>query len=342
MALRTDGPLAARRIAPSLTELFGHEVAGEELTAEDGKTGARLERVVVDGRPYVLKHLHLADDWGMRASGDLAVRAVAVWRDGWLDRLPAAIDHAVVDAAWDDRPDGRGAVLVMRDVGDHLVPEGDTELPLGQHHAFIDHMAQLHTTFWAAQGTPGLLPLSTRLVFFGPGLGETERARGGTDVVPTQLLPEGWARLPERAPQAAAIVAELLDDPTPLVAALTATPQTFVHGDWKAGNLGSHPDGRTILLDWAVPGIAPGCFDLAWYVCLNRARLPESKEAAFQTYRDALERHGIDTAGWWDRQLALCLLGIMLVFGWEKALGDGDELAWWEHQVVAGSRWLDR
>jgi aminoglycoside phosphotransferase (APT) family kinase protein len=98
--------------------------------------------------------------------------------------------------------------------------------------------------------------------------------------VPTQLVPAGWARLLVRASQAATIVAELLDDPVPLAAGLTATPQTFVHGDWKAGNLGSHPDGRTILLDWAVPGIAPGCIDLAWYVCLNRARLPESKEAA--------------------------------------------------------------
>jgi hypothetical protein len=342
MTPRIDGPVPSRHVVASLTELFGHEVSGEELTGDDGKTGARLERVVVDGRPYVLKHLHLADDWGMRASGDLAIRAVAVWRDGWLDRLPRTIDHTVVAAAWDDRAERRGAVLVMRDVGEHLVPEGDALLPAEQHRNFVAHMAQLHATFWDRQGTPELLPLSTRLVLFSPLLGDTERALGGTDLVPTRLVPEGWLRLAERAPQAAAILRDLLDDPAPLAAGLTATPQTFVHGDWKAGNLGSHPDGQTILVDWAIPGIAPGCLDLAWYVCLNRARLPESKEATFAAYRAALERQGIETGDWWDHQLALSLLGIMLLFGWEKALGDDDELAWWEERVLAGVRWLDR
>ncbi len=304
----TDPP---RRVAGSLTELLGREVSGEVLTGDDGKTGARLERVTVDGHRYMLKYLHLDDDWAMRATGDLAIRAVAVWRDGWLDRLP---------------PD--------------LVPEGDDELPREQHGAFIDHMTELHATFWGTAGTPGLCPLATRLILFGPQLGETECAYGGTDLVPTQLVPEGWSRLTERAPEAAAIITGLLADPTRLLTGLTETPQTFVHGDWKAGNLGSHPDGRTILLDWAIPGIAPGCFDLAWYTCLNRTRLPESKEDTFARYRVALEARGIDTADWWEQQLTLCLLAIMLNFGWEKALGDADELAWWEDRVLAGARWL--
>jgi len=342
MAALSEDPPSTRAVARSLRDLFGRDAVGEELTGEDGKTGARLERITVDGRSYVLKYLHLADDWLMRATGDLGIRSVLVWQDGWLDRLPAELDHAVVAAAWDDRPEGRGAVLVMRDVAPHLVPEGDEELPIDQHHAFIDHMATLHAAFWGCTSTPGLLPLSTRLLLFGPLLGATERARGGSDPVPTELAPRGWVRLAERAPRAAEIVGALLTDPTPLVTGLEATPQTFVHGDWKAGNLGSEPDGRTILLDWAVPGIAPGCYDLAWYVCLNRARLPETKEATFHRYRDALERHGIDTAGWWEQQLALCLLGVMLAFGWEKALGDGDELSWWVQQVHAAEAWLER
>ena len=44
------------------------------------------------------------------------------------------------------------------------------------------------------------------------------------------------------------------------------------------GNLGRHPDGRTILLDWAFPGRAPPATDLAWYVALNVERLPQSKD----------------------------------------------------------------
>jgi hypothetical protein len=68
-------------------------------------------------------------------------------------------------------------------------------------------------------------------------------------------------------------------------------------------------------------------------VALNQARMPESKEATFDRFRASLERHGIDTAGWFERQLDLCLIGIIVTFGWEKALGDEAELRWWEKRV---------
>ena len=326
-------------VARSVAELFGQEVDGEPLTA-DGKSGAHIERVVVDGQSFVLKYLHPADDWLMRATGDDQHRPLTLWRHGWLDRLPDCIDHAVVGAAWEDRTDGPAGVLVMRDVSASMVPDGDNVLPLEQHLGFVDHMAQLHVAFWGCEDTLGLLPLSERFVWFGPNLAERELARGGADPVPTRFVPAGWNRLAERAPRTARIVFDLLDDPAPLTTALATTPLTLVHGDWKAANLGSHPDGRTVLLDWDLPGVAPACADIAWYVCLNRSRLPQSKEAALAAYREALERHGIDTAPWWERQCALSLLGTFLLFGWEKALGDGadaaEELGWWETQVLEG------
>jgi hypothetical protein len=73
---------------------------------------------------------------------------------------------------------------------------------------------------------------------------------------------------------------------------------------------------------------------------LNRARLPQSKEATIDAYRDALEARGIDTAPWFDHQLALSLLGISVCFGWEKALGDDDELQWWQDRADHGMRRL--
>ena len=107
------------------------------------------------------------------------------------------------------------------------------------------------------------------------------------------------------------------------------------------GNLGSYPDGRTILIDWAYPGEGPACWDLAWYLALNRARLPESKELTIEAFRTALDRYGIDTNGWFDRQLDLCLLGMMATFGWEKALGEEAELRWWEAAAERGADRLD-
>ena len=47
-------------------------------------------------------------------------------------------------------------------------------------------------------------------------------------------------------------------------------------------------------------------------------------------FRAALEDQRIDTSSWWQQQLDLCMIGIMATFSWEKALGDTDELSWWE------------
>ena len=134
----------------------------------------------------------------------------------------------------------------------------------------------------------------------------------------------------------------LLRDLAPLEDALGRVPHTFVHGDWKAANLGSHPDGRTILLDWGeVPGEASPLADLSWYLALNAARLPQSREDTIAYYRQALEGHGVDTGPWWDEALALELLGAMVQFGWEKALGGpGPELEWWESQSIKGAELL--
>jgi hypothetical protein len=95
-----------------------------------------------------------------------------------------------------------------------------------------------------------------------------------------------------------------------------------------------HPDGRTILLDWALPGSGPACWELCWYLALNRARLPETKEATIARFRASLEGRGMDISRWFERQLDLCLVGVMSTFGWEKALGDDDELHWWERRVM--------
>jgi hypothetical protein len=78
------------------------------------------------------------------------------------------------------------------------------------------------------------------------------------------------------------------------------------------------------------------------YLALNCGRLPRghTKETTIADFRVALERHGVDTAGWWDRQLGLCLLGTLVQFGWEKALGADRELGWWCDAARNGARWL--
>jgi hypothetical protein len=334
----SPGPISPtpRPVASSIDELVEGATGRRAFRNDDGKSGSSFERLEIDGERYVLKTMHVHDDWLARGLGDLGCRQVTVWAAGLLDLYPPSLDHTVVGAARGFGPSGWGAALLMRDVGELLVPEGDDPVPLKQHAAFVDHMAELAARLWGWTDTVGLTPPSIRWSLFGDDMLACERERGWPDAVPP-IAARGWRAFAQRAPgDMRDAVRELRRAPWVLADAQATTPSTFLHGDWKMGNLGSHPDGRTILLDCAYPGEGPACSELGWYLAINRSRLPESKEATIERFRAALERHGVDTTAWWDRQLDLCLLGMLVQFGWEKALGDDAEFAWWVERARAG------
>lgn len=326
-------------VAATAEELLAGATARVVVDPSDGKSGSSFERVTIEGRRYFLKALSPAGDWIMRITGDYEHRPLLVWQAGIIHGAPACIDPAIVGMALEGEHEHAVLSILMHDVGEHLVPEGDEPIPLAQNRGFVEHLAALSATYWEWEDTIGLVPLHHRFRFFAPDNIAAELARDDVPV-PIRVADEGWRVLPERAPRLAEVLAGIHYDPTALTLALQDTPATFLHGDWKLGNLGSHPDGRTILLDWAYPGQGPACYDLAWYLALNRSRLPESKEATIEAFRSALEHHGVDTSGWWEEQLDLCLLGIMATLAWEKAVGDDAELRWWESRALEATRWL--
>jgi hypothetical protein len=323
----------ARAVAESVDELLGGAVRLGDHDTAARRSGARFEAVEVDGARCVVKYVHPDLDFTMRVSGDLGCRPRRVYELGLMDAAPELIDHAVLGAARWGRG-GFGVALLMRDASADLVPECDDALADEQHAAFLDHAAGLAARLWGWHDDaddPALLPYRLRWSWFAPHLLATEADLGFPEPVPRTAL-AGWSRFDRRAPaDVAGAGAALLRDPAPLVEALLPTPSTLLHGDWKLSNLGTAADGRTVLLDWAYPGEGPVAHELAWYLALNRSRLPLgcTKEATCVAFEAALRAHGVDTAGWWDRQLALCLLGALVQFGWEKALGDDAELGWW-------------
>ena len=330
-----------RPVAGSVDELLaGARRLGDHHSA-DARSGARLERVEIDGQRCIVKYVHPESDFTMRVSGDIGCRPRRVWAAGLMDACPELIDHATLGAApWG--PNGWGVALLMRDVSSELIPPGDEPITEHQHLAFVDAIAGLSARLWGWEDDLELLPHRLRWAWFGRSQLDGEAALGFPERAP-RIATEGWARFATRAPaRLVAIVEALRLDPTPLSDAVRSTPQTFLHGDWKMSNIGLGTDGRVILLDWAYPGQGPVAHELAWYLALNRARLPvgHTKESTIDALRDALERHGIDTAGWWERQVSLCLLGAVVQFGWEKALGDDDELGWWSDAGMAGASWL--
>jgi len=346
-------PIAMNYVAPRrvvydcLEDLLDVLAAGREWRLEpmgkhvDSLSGAPFERAIIDDEHYVVKHISRDLDWVMRVLGDGAdgtrPRPLTMWQEGLLDALPDEIDHVIVGIAHD--PSTGHLHQVMRDVGAAMVPAGDFAVPLDQHRRFLDHMAAMHAKYWGFEDRYGLTTTQHRYGFAHPAVTEAEAAAGHDDDIP-RMFPDGWAAVRAQFPDAAEIALALAADAGPLNAAMAHGPRTLVHGDWKFGNLGSLPDGRTVLLDWAWPGEAGPSVDLAWYLAVNCDRLPESKEDAIGAYRSSLERRGIATGQWWDRQLELALLGAFVQLGWSKP-GDPVELAWWTDRVVATSRSLD-
>lgn len=320
-------------VAASVEDLIGGADDRRPFPNPDGRSHARFEKVWIDGVPHVIKYLDPDHDFTMRVSGDLRSRTVRAWAAGLLDAAPDLVDHAIVGAALGGGRNGWGAALLMRDVSGELLPQTDEVIPADQHDAFLDHLAAFCAATWGWHDDPisgpGLLPYAARWAWFGDAALEGERALGWPEAVP-KIAEDGWRRFEECAPaDVAGVVAELRRDVTPLAEALQQTPSCLLHGDVKASNTGRTADGRTVLIDWAYVGEGPACHELTWHLALDRSRLPISKEDTASAFRAALERHGVATADWWDRQLALCLLGGLVQFGWEKALGDSGELDWW-------------
>ncbi len=337
--------LRPRPVAASVDELLeGAERLGV-VDSGDVRSAAGLERVRIDGEACVVKYVHPDLDFTMRVSGDLGCRPRRVWAAGLMDLAPDLIDHAHLGVAPWGR-NGWGAALLMRDVSQELVPAGDDPVPEDWHLGFLASSTGLAARTWGWEDDHGLLAPHLRWAWFGEVQLAGEADLGFPEAVP-RIAFDGWARFEQRAPaDVAAVVAELRRDTRPLADAVRTTPQCLLHGDIKFGNLGRSADGRTVLIDWTFPGEGPICHELAWYLSLNRARLPigHTKASTIEAFRSSLEGHGVPTDDWWERQLGLCLLGALVQFGWEKALGDGPdeaaELAWWVDAAREGARLL--
>jgi hypothetical protein len=327
------------RMLPSVEALLADYGERRPFGTADSLSGSRFEAVEGQGERLIVKYVSLDDDWIMRATGDIDCRALRLFASGILDRLPSDIDHATLALApLRSRSGHRGAAILMRDVADLLVPEGDTRVSLETHARFIEHMAAMHAAYWDFTDEHELFPLAHHYTLLTPTMAALEAERGSGDGVPPAVS-AGWRALRHAAPAAAPTLDALAADPGPLVLALQRTPMTLVHADWKFGNLGEHRDGRTVLLDWDRCGAAPPTIDIAWYCAVNCDRMPETKEAAIARYRSALEHRGVTTRGWWDAQLGLALLGGALQLAWSKT-EDAQELGWWADRVVEGARLL--
>ena len=339
-------PVRSTRHAPFTG---GHSASGSSFLAVETNDGA--------GPRFVVKLSSPACDWIVRGTGDEGGREAVVWESGLLDRLPPELTHAVLACSRGEA----GWAILMRDVGEALLPDpvaGGDPIGADDHERYLDALAALHATFWqepeAADPALGYCRPLHRYTVFSP---ETARREAEH---PNEVI--GWLRAGWDAfftlvePDVADLIRRLHDDPGPLCAALARYPQTVVHGDPRAANLGIErgPRPRVVLLDWHLVGPGMPGADLAWYRWDLAYRLPVAPETAIARYRARLaDRLGarFDEAWWWP-QLELSLLGQVVRGGWGtawRAIGHPSpavreaaqaELAWWSAGARAGARWL--
>src|SRR5688572_2269688 len=111
------------------------------LDGHDGRSGARLERGLLDGaQRVVVKTVEPGGDLTLVLGGDPGGRELRLWADGVLDRLPPGIGHAVLGAGWI----AGQQVTVMRDLG-AAVLTWDRRLDADELHRLFAGLAAVHT-----------------------------------------------------------------------------------------------------------------------------------------------------------------------------------------------------
>src|SRR5436305_15056702 len=129
-----------RPVPDELADMLTGTTERAGLDEAPGKSGATLERVVIDGQACVLKHLDLGRDWTMRASGCLRGAPLVLWERGILARLPGCLNQPIAGAA----PAPGGCALLMRHVTRCLVPAIDAPITSAQPGRSLRHLAALH------------------------------------------------------------------------------------------------------------------------------------------------------------------------------------------------------
>jgi hypothetical protein len=283
-----------------LPESLGDVVEHEPLVST-GWSGNLLERVVLaDGRHLVAKRIVPGANWMDRHTKDRG-REGLLFTSGVLDRMPQAVDHAVVAA----ERDGDAWWVVMRDVSSSLLPDGE-RLSREQHRRILEAANLMWEEFWGEQ-VPHLCSLPDCFHLFSPAIAAAER--DGLDLLPKQyeVFWEAFAEAVD-ADVAEAVLA-VLADPAPFAAELDACGTTLIHADIRDEQIGLDGD-RLILLDWGRATQGHPVVDFFWSICHNAWRIDATHDQLVEDFRRV--RGDRDD----PRAVELGVIAGLVMYGW--------------------------
>ena len=297
---RTTGPDGGVLLDTRIVERLGEVVEHRPMVSR-GWSGNALEQLVLaNGRRLVAKRIVPGTNWIDHHTKDDG-REALLFSSGTLDRLPEAIDPAVVAA----ERDGDAWWVVMRDVSASLLPD-EKRLTRAEHRRVLAAANGMWERFWGEQ-VPHLCSLHDCLALFSPAIAEAER--DGLDLLPKQyeVFWEAFAEAVD-ADVADAVLA-LVTDPAPLVAALDERGTTLVHADIRDEQIGLEGE-RLILLDWGRATQGHPVVDFFWSICHNGWRIDAGHDELVEDFRRARGDH--------DDALAVELGVItgLVMYGW--------------------------
>ena len=233
-----------------------------------------------------------------------------------MDSVPDVIDHATLGAARWGR-NGWGGALLMRDVGDRARARSATSRSARRTTSrFLDaprRAVGAATWGWHRRPRPAR-PTACGGRGSAPGQLDGESALGFPEAGAPHRRPRAGSASPPGRP------ADVRDGgrraaPRPVTAVGGRWPRPRRRSSTATGSSATsarRADGRTVLLDWAYPGEGPVCHELAWYLALNRARLPVGPHARSRRSPTCARRSSATasppTAGG-SASSPLCLLG---------------------------------
>jgi hypothetical protein len=301
------------------------------MVGHDGRSGARLERIVLDdGTRLVVKRTSSAVDLVMRLHRAAVSREYELWREGILGRLPRGVGHAIL-GAW---VDGDDTVLVMRDLGDAVVG-WEHRLSRQSWRHILRGATAVHRAFQGA-AVGGLCPLVDRISLFAPWRMAPERDAG--NLLAAAVL-GGWERFAEIVTaDVAEAVFGVLERPDRLGATLSERAATLLHGDLWLVNVALEADQLT-LLDWDLATWGPPALEFALFLNGNSSQIDATRDELVDDFRSVWGDEHDEVA------LRLALFAGLADLGWNKALDavehdDGTvrararaELDWWVAQA---------
>ncbi len=311
--------------------LLGHAVERMPLSGHDGRSGARLERVLLDdGTQLVVKRTSPTLDLVMRLTGATESRESALWHAGVLDELPAGVGCALV-GAWRE---GDDTVLAMRDLGD-MVVGWSRRISREECRRLLAAATLVHRGFEGAS-IDGLVPLAVRVSLFAPWRMRAVDRNAGP--LPALVL-RGWERFAGTAdPAVAAAVLDVLERPERLAGPLSRRPATLIHGDLWLVNVAFEAN-QVTLLDWDLATSGSPALELALFLDGNSSQVAATKDEILDDFRTIWGDEHDETA------LRLALFAGLVELGWNKALDIAEhpdravrareqaDLDWWIDQA---------